>query len=60
MVGRAGYRAGVVLIGDLQIVLVGDRGGIAKPFANNVQGESGCQFGLSGRPQVAEQPGPGF
>ena len=46
LVGRAGDRIGVVVIGHLQIVLVSDWRGITKPLANNVQGKFVRQFRL--------------
>ena len=36
LVGSAGDRIGVVVIGHLQVMLVSDWRGITKPLANNV------------------------
>lgn len=49
-----------MVVGHLQIMLVGDGCAIADPFADNVQRKPGREFGLPTRPHVVEQPGPRF
>ena len=49
------HRVGVVVIGNLQVVLICDGGRIADPTANDVQGKTGSQFRLPAGPQVVKQ-----
>ena len=53
--GVAGGGAGVVLVGDLQVVLCGHRRAVADPSAHHMRRVSIVELGFSGRPQVVPQ-----
>lgn len=47
--------SGVIVVGDLEIVLGGDRSTVPDPRADHVGGVRSLQLGLAGAPQVLEQ-----
>ena len=53
-----GDRLRVVLGGHLQVVFVGDFGGVSEPRGDHVQRERARQFGLACGTQILEQPRP--
>lgn len=51
---------GIMIVGHLQIMLIGDECAVADPFADNVQRKPHGEFGLPARPHVVEQSWPGL
>ena len=51
-------RLGVVFRGHLQVVFVGNSGGVSEPVGDHVQRERACQIGLACGAQILKQPLP--
>ena len=57
--GLVGVRNGllIVVVGNLQIMLLGNQRRAAAPFTNYMQGKASCQFGLAaGEREVRDAP----